>query len=407
MTDRWLTVIGIGADGMVSLAVDARTTLERAEVLVGGSRHLSLVPAAAAERIRWERPISKSIERIAERRGRRVVVIASGDPMEFGIGAALCRRFDPAEIRVIPAPGSVSLACARLLWPRESVAVVSLCGRPIENLALHLAPDARLVVLAADGGTPAAVARFLADRGFGSSPMRVYENLGGENERVASAAAATWREARVADLNVVAVECRADASAPARSRAPGLPDDAFAHDGQITKRELRALAISALAPLPGQTLWDIGAGCGSVAIEWMRAVSGTEAVAIERKPERAAFARQNATVLGVPDLEVVVGEAPAALAGLDAPDAVFVGGGVTRMGVLDAAWAALNSGGRLVAHAVSIEGEARLAEAAQTFGGRLTRVGIERAEPLGGRTGFRPARAVTQLVADRKSGGRS
>lgn len=405
MEARWLTVVGIGADGLASLAPETCAVLAVAEVLVGGARHLALVPAGTAERIVWDSPIAGTIARIAERRGKRVVVLASGDPMEYGIGATLARRFEASEMRVIPAAGSVSLACARLLWPRESLAVVSLCGRPMDTLALHLAPGARLLVLSADGETPTMVAAFLATRGFGTSSMFVLENLGSSDERTIAATAATWREPRVADLNLIAVECQADAGAAVLSRVPGLPDDAFLNDGQITKRELRALALAALSPLPDATLWDIGAGCGSVAIEWLRAALGTKAVAIEKNLARADLAQKNAARLGVPALEVVVGEAPMVLGGLPAPDAAFVGGGVAADGVLSAAWTALKPGGRLVAHAVTIEGEARLAEAARAYGGRLTRIAIERAEPLGSRTGFKPARAVTQLVAVRPSEG--
>jgi precorrin-6B C5,15-methyltransferase / cobalt-precorrin-6B C5,C15-methyltransferase len=397
----WLTIVGIGADGTASLGMEARAVTGSADVLVGGERHLSLIPRHSAERIVWESPIATTIQRIAALRGRRVVVLASGDPMSFGIGAAMARRFEMSELRVIPTVGSVALACARLLWPEESVTTVSLCGRPPETLALHLAPGARLVVLSADGTTPAMIAGALVAHGFGPSSLHVFESLGGADERAIAASADRWTEMRVGNLNIVAVECRPAPDTRLLSRAPGLPDEAFVHDGQITKREMRALAISALAPLPGQRLWDVGAGCGSVAIEWLRAAPHAEAIAIERNPERAAIAARNAKTLGVPALDIVQGEAPDALAGLAAPDAVFVGGGVSQPGVLDAAWHALRPGGRLVAHAVSVEGEARLSEAARTFGGRLTRIGIERAEPLGGHTGFRPARAVTQLIAEK------
>ena len=397
----WLTVIGLGADGAASLGAEARVAIAAAEALVGGKRHLAMFPEIRAEQFAWESPIAKTVERIAALRGRRVVVLASGDPMSFGIGATLARRFAAAEMRVIPAVGSIALARARMLWSEEAATVVSLCGRPIETLALHLYPGAKLIVLSTDGTTPAAVAAALVAQGFGPSQMTVLESLGGADERAAVATADTWSAARNADLNVIAIACQATPDAVALSRVPGLPDDAFAHDGQITKRELRALAISSLAPLPGQRLWDVGAGCGSVAIEWLRAAPRTQAIAIEMNSARGALAAHNAKVLGVPTLEIVTGDAPGALSGLAAPDAVFVGGGISREGVLDAAWNALKPGGRLVAHAVSVEGEARLIEAARIFNGRLTRIGVERAEPLGGHIGFKPARAVTQLVAEK------
>lgn len=402
-TKPWLTVVGIGADGLASLSADARAAIDEAEVLVGGMRHLAMITNSSAERIVWESPIATTVERFAALRGRRVVVLASGDPTSFGIGSTLTRRFDAADMQMIPAVGSVALARARMLWPEESVTTVSLCGRPIETLMLHLSPGARLVVLSADGATPAAAAAALVAHGYGPSLIHVFESLGAADERMIESTADSWTESRVGDLNVIAVECRAAPNTAILPRGAGLPDEAFVHDGQITKREMRALAIAALAPLPGERLWDIGAGCGSVAIEWLRAAPHTRAIAIESDAERAELAAHNAKTLGVPALEIVHGQAPGALAGLAQPDAVFVGGGVSQPGVLDSAWNALRPGGRLVAHAVSVEGEARLIEAARTFNGRLTRIGIERAEPLGGHTGFRPARAVTQLVAAKKS----
>jgi precorrin-6Y C5,15-methyltransferase (decarboxylating) len=400
-TKPWLTVVGIGADGIASLGAPARAAIDEAEVLVGGMRHLAMIPNSSAERIVWESPIASTVERFAALRGRRVVVLASGDPTSFGIGSTLTRRFDAADMQMIPTVGSVALARARMLWPEESVTTVSLCGRPIETLTLHLSPNARLVVLSADGTTPAAVAAALVANGYGPSPFHVFESLGAADERATASTAESWAESHVGDLNVIAVECRASPDAAILPPGAGLPDDAFVHDGQITKREMRALAIAALAPRPGERLWDIGAGCGSVAIEWLRAAPRARAIAIESDARRVAFVARNAKALGVPALEIVHGEAPGALAGLAAPDAVFVGGGVSQAGVLETAWEALRPGGRLVAHAVSVEGEARLIEAARTFAGRLTRIGIERAEPLGGHTGFRPARAVTQLVAEK------
>ncbi|MGE5538390.1 MAG: precorrin-6y C5,15-methyltransferase (decarboxylating) subunit CbiE [Gemmatimonas sp.] len=401
MSEPWLSVVGIGADGLRSIAPAGRDAIDRAEILVGGARHLALIPPDGRERMAWDSPIATTIDRLGTLAGRRVVVLASGDPMSFGIGATLARRFGDA-VRIISAPGAIALACARRLWPEESVTHVSLCGRPVETVALHLEPGARLVVLSADGATPNAVAAFLTARGYGPSAMTVFERLGADDERAVSGDAASWQYARLDDLNTITVECRATPDALVLSRVPGLPDDAFAHDGQITKRELRALALAALAPRAGEMLWDIGAGCGSVSVEWLRAAPRTQAIAIERNPERAAFCTHNAANLGVPGLRVITAEAPAALAGLPSPDAVFVGGGVTVPGVLEAAWSALRERGRIVAHAVTVDGEARLIEAATQFRGTLTRVGVERAEPLGNRTGFRPARAVTQLVAERR-----
>jgi precorrin-6Y C5,15-methyltransferase (decarboxylating) len=407
VSEPWLYVIGIGADGLESLAPAARAAIDRAEVVVGGKRHLAMISAGPSERIEWASPIATTVDRIAQLKGRRVVVLASGDPMSFGIGATLSRRFGPEDVRVLPVPGAIALACARRLWPEDTVTPVSLCGRPVEALALHLHPGARLVVLTADGTTPGDVADLLTARGYGPSLITVHERLGANDEHTVSGEAMTWARNRSDDLNTITIECRVSPETRVLARIPGLPDEAFVHDGQITKRELRALALSALAPRPGELLWDIGAGCGSVAVEWLRAAPEARAVAIERNADRAELCSRNAKMLGVPGLQVVTGEAPAALSGLPMPDAVFVGGGVTVPNLLDSAWHALPPGGRLVAHAVTVEGESRLIEAAGQLHGSLTRIGVERAEPLGSRTGFKPARAVTQLFAERRPGPRS
>jgi precorrin-6Y C5,15-methyltransferase (decarboxylating) len=407
VSEPWLYVIGVGADGLDSLAPAARAAIDRAEVLVGGKRHLAMIGSGPSERIEWSSPIATTVDRIAALKGRRVVVLASGDPMSFGIGSTLARRFGHEDMRVLPVPGAIAIACARRLWPEDSVVPVSLCGRPVESLTLHLHPGARLVVLSADGTTPGSVADLLTAHGYGPSVMTVHEQLGANDERTISGDAMTWARNRSDDLNTITIECRVSPETRVLARVPGLPDGAFIHDGQITKRELRALALSALAPRPGELLWDIGAGCGSIAVEWLRAAPATSAVAVERNADRAALCARNASALGVPGLQVVTGEAPAALSGLPMPDAVFVGGGVTVPDLLDTAWHALPPGGRLVAHAVTVEGESRLIEVAAQLHGTLTRIGVERAEPLGSRTGFKPARVVTQLVAERRPGARS
>jgi precorrin-6Y C5,15-methyltransferase (decarboxylating) len=200
-------------------------------------------------------------------------------------------------------------------------------------------------------------------------------------------------------LAIVAIDCRLDPAAAPLPRVPGLPDDAFEHDGQLTKRELRAFALAALAPVPGQLLWDVGAGSGSIGIEWMRVHPASRAVAVEPRADRRERIARNAAALGVPGLTVVAGSAPQALAGLPGPDAVFVGGGVTVPGVLDACWAALGPGGRLVANAVTVEGQAVLTDCGRRLGGTLTRIGVEHAGALGSFTAWRPALAVVQWSA--------
>jgi precorrin-6B C5,15-methyltransferase / cobalt-precorrin-6B C5,C15-methyltransferase len=303
---------------------------------------------------------------------------------------------DPQEMRVVPAPSAFSLAAARLGWALPATALVSLHGRALDLVRPHLAPGARVLALTSDGEGPAALARLLAQAGFGPSRLTVLEALGGPRERVRTASAAQFNLGPIGDLNVVAIEVTAEPGARIIARAGGLSDALFEHDGQITKREIRAVTLSALAPRRGELLWDIGAGAGSVAIEWMLADPSLRAIAIEPRPERAARIRRNATALGVPALEVVEREAPAALENLPRPDAIFIGGGASEKGVLDAAAAALHSGGRLVVNAVTLATESLLIERQAMLGGELTRIAIARAGPLGGRTGWRPAMPVTQ-----------
>ena len=398
----WLSVVGLGEDGLDGLSPVARALVDAAQVLVGGKRHLAMLPDGDAERFGWRLPITDTVADIVARRGLRVVVLATGDPMSYGIGVTLARQVAIEEMTVIPAPGAFSLACARLGWPMAAVTALTLHGRPLELLHLHLAAGARLLILSHDGATPAAVARRLTERGYGPSRVTVFEHMGGAAERRLDGTAEAWGAAACADLNTVAVDCRAAPGTPPRPRVPGLPDDAFAHDGQITKRELRAVTLAKLAPIPGARLWDVGAGCGSIAIEWLRAAPEGAAVAVERDAGRCDLIARNAADLGVPLLNVVGGTAPAALAGLQAPDAVFIGGGITADGLAEACWQALPPGGRLVANVVTVEGEAALAELRRRFGGELTRIAVSRAEPLGPHQGWRPLLPVTQLAVTKR-----
>jgi precorrin-6B C5,15-methyltransferase / cobalt-precorrin-6B C5,C15-methyltransferase len=395
---RWLSVIGIGDDGIAGLSPAARALVETAEILVGGRRHLAMVPAGPVERITWERPFERSVAALSRHRGRRVVVLASGDPMWYGVGAVLARKFAREEMTIVPSPSAFSLAAARLGWSLAECAQLSLHARSLDALRLHLAPGRRLLLLSEDGATPAEVANLLDKLGFGQSGLTVFEHLGGSREASVTASAAEWGDRRTADLNTISVECRASPGARVLSTVPGLPDDAYEHDGQLTKREIRAATLAALAPVWGETLWDVGAGSGSVAIEWLRAVPGTAAVAIERDPGRAALIARNAAALGVPGLEVIHGEAPFALPAA-APDAVFVGGGVASEELLPAVWHALRPGGRLVANAVSLAGERVLIDWRERYGGALTRLAVSRVERLGAGETWRPHLAVIQLAA--------
>jgi precorrin-6B C5,15-methyltransferase / cobalt-precorrin-6B C5,C15-methyltransferase len=396
---RWLAVVGIGEDGTAGLNPAARTLIETAEVLVGGARHLGMVPQGRAERIVWERPLRVTFDAIEAHRGRRVTVLASGDPMWYGIGVTLTRRFPREEMTIIPQPSAFSLAAARLGWPLADCATISLHGRPFDILRLHLAPHRRILILSEDGDTPRAVAKLLSGLGWGPSRLSVLAYLGGSREAVIEEEAQSWGDRRAAELNTIAIACRAGPGARALPLLAGLPDDVFEHDGQLTKREVRAATLAALAPLPEQTLWDVGAGCGSIGIEWLRGSEGRSAVAIERHPARAAMIARNAASLGVPALRIVLGTAPRALEDLHPPDAVFIGGGIDAGGLLLKAWESLPPGGRLVANVVTAEGEARLLYWHARHGGTLTRIAVSRAEPVGSNHLWRPLASVTQLAA--------
>ena len=394
----WLAVVGIGEDGLAGLAPVARALVETAQVLVGGARHLGMVPEGGAERLLWEHPLDRTIAAIAARRGRNVTVLASGDPLWYGIGVTLAGRFSREEMTIVPQPSAFSLAAARLGWPVADCAIVTLHGRPLDTLRLHLAPGRRILALSEDRDTPCAVAQLLTGLGWGPSRLTVLAHLGGTCEAVIEGDAQSWGDRRVADLNTIAIVCRGAPGTRALPLFAGLPDNAFEHDGQLTKREVRAATLAALAPLPSETLWDVGAGCGSIAIEWLRAGEGRSAAAIERNPMRAAIIARNAASLGVPRLRIVAGAAPEALDGLPVPDAIFAGGGVGEPGLLPLLWTKLRPGGRLVANVVTAEGEARLLDWHTSYGGELTRVAISRAEPLGPRHLWRSLAPVTQLV---------
>jgi precorrin-6Y C5,15-methyltransferase (decarboxylating) len=391
-----VVVVGIGADGWDGLAPTSRAEVERAEVLLGSDRQLGLVPASVtAERVAWPSPMIEALPRVFEEfADRAVVVLASGDPMLSGIGTTLTRLLGAGRVRVLPAPSSVSLACARLGWAVEDTQVVSLVGRPIELLHPHVQPGRRLLVLGSDGGTPAQVARLLAGRGYGDSVMTVLGGLGGPDEEVRTGTAASWSQP-APPLVVTAVECRAERGTMPLPTTPGLPDGAYESDGQLTKSEVRAVTLSRLAAVPGQLLWDVGAGAGSIGIEWMRAHPTCRAVAVEASAERAERIVRNAARLGVPYLRVVHGRAPEVLARLPQPDAVFIGGGLTTPVLVESCWDALPVGGRLVANAVTVESEAVLGAWHAKVGGVMVRVGVQRAEPIGGFTGWRPAMPVT------------
>ncbi|MCX4446245.1 precorrin-6y C5,15-methyltransferase (decarboxylating) subunit CbiE [Streptomyces sp. NBC_01789] len=393
-----VTVVGIGADGWAGLTGPARDALRDAQVLIGAGRQLGLLPPeCAGERVPWPSPLRPAVPGLlAAHADRRIAVLASGDPMFYGIGRALTEVLGADRLRVLPHPSSVSYACARVGWPLEDTEVVTLVGRPAARLAAALHDGRRLLVLSADATTPATVAALLRDHGFGPSRLRVLEQLGGEDEACAEGVAETWDHPAGDPLNVIAVECRTAPGALRLGAVPGLPDEAYAHDGQLTKRHIRAVTLGVLAPAPGELLWDIGGGSGSIAIEWMRAHPSCRAVTVERDPVRAARIEENAARLGVPGLRVVTGRAPGCLDELPVPEAVFIGGGLTAPGLLDTCLAALPPGGRLVANTVTLESEALLAAQHKLHGGELVRLAVSHAVPVGTFTGWRQAMPVTQ-----------
>jgi precorrin-6B C5,15-methyltransferase / cobalt-precorrin-6B C5,C15-methyltransferase len=394
---RWLSIVGIGEDGVAGLSATARGLIAVAEIVFGGERHIDLAASLIrSEKRPWPSPFDGAVDEVLRHRGRQVCVLATGDPFHYGVGAVLARRIDAREMTVLPAPSAFSLAAARLGWSLQQTALISVHGRDLDLVRPHLQPGARILALTSDGEGPAALAKLLTVSGFGDSRLTVFEALGGPRERAHSATAAGFDLGAVDSLNTVAIEVEAAGNARVIARAPGLADTLFEHDGQITKREIRAITLSALAPRRGELLWDIGAGAGSVAIEWMLADPSLRAVAIEKRLERTGRIRRNAAAFGVPGLEIVEGAAPAALASLTPPDAIFVGGGVSDPAVLDTAINALRPRGRLAVNAVTLESEAQLLARHATLGGDLIRIAIARSGAIGDKTGWRSALPVTQ-----------
>lgn len=392
----WLTVVGIGEDGYAGLGKAARRALLAAERIVGAPRQLELLPPCIrAPREAWPSPFG--LAPVLQRRGTPTCVLASGDPMLFGVGASLARQLDEGEMRVLPAPSSCSLAAARLGWPLQDTTLLSVVARPLAAIAAHLHPGRRLLILCNDGASPAAIAALLRERGFGASRLSVLEHLGGPLERRVDGLAEDWSLEQAAALNLLAVECHADVGTRPLPLTVGLPDEAYRHDGQLTKRDVRAVTLARLAPRPGELLWDVGAGCGSIGIEWLRSHPSCRAIAIEADEGRQGLITHNRDALGVPQLQLLAGHAPEALEGLERPDAIFIGGGVTVPGVLERCWQALQPGGRLVANAVTLQSEAALVAFRERHGGELTRLAVAQAQPLGGFDTWRSALPITLL----------
>lgn len=394
----WLHIVGIGEDGLEGLVPTARAVVEAAEVIIGGDRHHSLSDHVMAERVAWPSPFDALIDTLQGYKGKRVVVLATGDPLWYSVGARIGRSIPPSEITYHPQLSAFQLAAARMGWSMPDVEMLTVHGRPVEQMIAFIQPDQRLLILTTGAQTPAQIAKFLTERGFGKSQMTVLAAMGGKDELRFDGLAESWAH-KVPAFNTLAVECVAAEDAALMPRVPGLADELFQHDGTMTKQEVRAVTLAKLMPMRGALLWDVGCGCGSVAVEWMRAARFSHAIGIEPRADRRLFAAQNAAALGAPKLELVDGSVPAALDGLKSPDAIFIGGGLSRE-TFDACWQALRPLGRLVCNAVTLESEGLLIALHKEHGGQLVKLQVNRAEPIGGPdtglTGWRPLMPVTQ-----------
>jgi len=394
--ERWLAIVGIGEDGIDGLVPAARDLIAQADFVVGGKRHIALAGPLKAETMTWPSPIENALDAIEAHRGRFICVLASGDPFFFGVGVMLMRRFTAEEMISIPAPSAFALAASRLGWSQQDCVLLTLHGRPLEAIIPHLQPGARILALSWDDATPAKLAGLITVRGMGRSRLTICEAMGGPRERIRTTEAKDFALDSIAALNTIALEVVADHGARFLPRATGLPDDWFEHDGQITKREIRAMTLSSLAPRRGELLWDVGSGSGSVAIEWMLADPANKAVAIEVRHDRAERIARNALSFGAPGLSVVAGEAPQAFADLARPDAIFIGGGASAPGMIEHACGALGPGGRLVVNAVTLETQAACVDWRARWGGELAQIAIAHAEPIGRYSGWRAAMPIVQ-----------
>ena len=390
----WLHIVGIGEDGLDGLSPATRTVVEAAEIIVGGERHHALSDSLSAERIAWPSPFDAMINTLQNYRGRRVVVLVTGDPLWFSVGARIGRTIPPDQIVYHPQLSAFQLASALMGWSIADVETLTVHGRPVEQMIAFIQPDQRLLILTTGADTPGQIAKFLTERGFGESRMTVLAAMGGENQERFDGLANSWTHV-VPAFNTLAVECVAAPDAALLPRVPGLEDALFQSDGTMTKQEVRAVTVAKLMPMRRALLWDIGTGCGSVAVEWMRAARYARAIGIEPRADRRALAAANALALGTPKLEILDGEAPEILQGLDAPDAIFIGGGLSEA-VFEVAWSALKPLGRLVVNAVTLESEIIMIGLQKIHGGQLVKLAIQRAEPIGSYRGWRPQMPVTQ-----------
>jgi precorrin-6Y C5,15-methyltransferase (decarboxylating) len=396
---KWLTIAGMGEEGWDGLSSRARHAIETADVIVGSRRLLAFLPATSAELHEWPQPFSAVVDRVLPLRGRRTVILATGDPLNYGVARKIMEFIPFVEMEIVPHLSAFALAAARVGWSLPDCDTLTLHGREVAHIEPFIQHGVQLLVLTADSTTIPDVASRLSNRGFGKSEITVLENMGGPRERQSRFTAEATPAEAFSDLNTLAIHCVASPDARILSRVGGLPDEAFQHDGQLTKREVRAATLAALGPSPERLLWDVGAGCGSVSIEWMRAARGAQAIAFESDPTRLGMIAANADTLGVPRLRIVAGDAPGTYRGQSAPDAVFIGGGIWIPGVFGQAWAALKPGGTLVANVVTIEGELHLYDLHEKHGGDIVRIDISNLTHVGRLRALKPRMAVTQWRA--------
>jgi len=394
----WLNIIGVGDDGLGSLNEAAKIALSKATLIVGGKRHLDMLPKDDDRAtLIWPSPLIQLVDDVMAKRGQQITILATGDPMHYGIGVTFAKRLPATEMAVFPALSAFTLAASRLGWDLSRTITMTLHGRPLELILSNLAPATQILALSDNGDTPSHLAALLCDTGYGDSVLTVLEHMGGSKENQQTKTANRWVGQKCQDLNTIAVDCVADNTANPISLIPGLPDDAFVHNGQITKREVRSATLAALSPLRGQLLWDVGAGSGSISTEWMRINPLNQAMAIEHIQDRLDLIQQNRVKLGVPGLKIISGTAPEALANLPDPDRIFIGGGLTNEGVFEICWQRLKPGGVLVANTVTTQGESFAFNLAEQWDGELTRLNISRAIKIGNFTSWKPFRQVTQL----------
>jgi len=395
----WLDIIGVGEGGIKTLGVREAALLAKAENVLGPARFIERLCGANPKQtlVVWRPPFSSMIEQVMAARASSTVILASGEPNWFGIGSSLSAHLEADEFVLHPAPSAFQLAAARLRWPLQNTTTISLHGRAVELLHPHILPCNRILALTSGAKTLDLVAKILVARGYGPTRLSVLENLGGTSERLLTFCANEAAAQNTGEFFTLAIDCVAGADAPLLPAIPGLADEAFANDGQLSKREVRAVTLARLAPFVGALLWDVGAGCGSVAIEWMRSARGAKAICFEKSQKRCDLIAQNRLALGVPGLKIVSGSAPAGFADYPPPDAVFIGGEISNQALFAACYQALKPGGRLVANAVTLDGTATLFAHYNRLGGELVQIGVSHLENIGSSFGFKPRRPVTQF----------